>query len=318
VRWSERTQDLNRSLITLHINPIIGNLQLSKLEPQHIAKMQTKIAEPRIKTMQHKNSTRDVKIGGKTTAFQSRALMIHALNTAVKWRILNFNPAAVIDPVKIDREEYQILEPSEVSALLAYALEHNPWLYALMFTGFDNGMRPGELRGFGTEHRRMRSTQTVLEIRRTARPTPAANDPKLWFGPVKTKRSRRDVILSEDNIEALDIQKTLILEHQKKNLVTFKDNGILFPSRAGTPMHGHNLGDDLETLCKKLGLPRITPHDMRHTAISLMIYAGMDIQQIANIVGHASAAFTLQRYAHIFKHQQVAASRIGLKSKLGK
>ncbi len=288
-----------------------------KLEPQHVSKCQNDIAKTRVKTVQGKHGNYQQTIGGRTTAYQARALMVQAFNTAVRWRTLISNPAAVVEPIRPDVPEYTILEPDETAHLLEITLEHNPWLYALLYSEFDGGMRPGELRGFAIEHRRIRHKETVLEVRRTARQTSSKLTPDKWFGPCKTKRSRRDVSLNNETVEILDMHGNIITEHRKKNIITYKDHGILFPSRAGTPMHGQNLNDDLGMLCKRAGLPRMTPHDIRHTAISLMIYAGMDPQAIADRVGHANAAFTMTRYAHIFKVQRRAEANISLMTKLG-
>lgn len=47
--------------------------------------------------------------------------------------------------------------------------------------------------------------------------------------------------------------------------------------------------------------PRVTPHDLRHTAASLAISAGANIKALQQMLGHASAAMTLDRYADLFE-----------------
>jgi len=46
--------------------------------------------------------------------------------------------------------------------------------------------------------------------------------------------------------------------------------------------------------------PRVTPHDLRHTAASLAISAGANVKAIQRMLGHASAAMTLDVYADLF------------------
>ncbi|WP_238707023.1 tyrosine-type recombinase/integrase [Microbacterium lushaniae] len=46
--------------------------------------------------------------------------------------------------------------------------------------------------------------------------------------------------------------------------------------------------------------PRITPHDLRHTAASLAISAGANVKAVQRMLGHASAAMTLDTYADLF------------------
>jgi Phage integrase family len=49
-----------------------------------------------------------------------------------------------------------------------------------------------------------------------------------------------------------------------------------------------------------IGRPGLHPHELRHTAASLAIAAGADVKVIQRILGHASAAMTLDQYGHLF------------------
>jgi integrase len=46
--------------------------------------------------------------------------------------------------------------------------------------------------------------------------------------------------------------------------------------------------------------PKITPHDLRHTAASLAVSAGANVKAVQRMLGHASAAMTLDVYADLF------------------
>jgi integrase len=56
----------------------------------------------------------------------------------------------------------------------------------------------------------------------------------------------------------------------------------------------------LDQALSKAGLPSMTIHDLRHTAVSLAISAGANVKAIQKMVGHASAAMTLDTYAELF------------------
>jgi integrase len=47
-------------------------------------------------------------------------------------------------------------------------------------------------------------------------------------------------------------------------------------------------------------VPRITPHDLRHAAASLAVSAGANVKAVQKVLGHASAAMTLDTYADLF------------------
>ncbi len=48
-------------------------------------------------------------------------------------------------------------------------------------------------------------------------------------------------------------------------------------------------------------IPTLTPHDLRHTAASLAIDAGANVKAVQRMLGHASAALTLDLYADLFE-----------------
>lgn len=47
-------------------------------------------------------------------------------------------------------------------------------------------------------------------------------------------------------------------------------------------------------------MPRVTPHDLRHTAASLAISSGANVKAVQRMLGHASAAMTLDTYSDLF------------------
>jgi integrase len=54
--------------------------------------------------------------------------------------------------------------------------------------------------------------------------------------------------------------------------------------------------------------PRITPHDLRHTAASLAVSAGANVKAVQKMLGHASAAMTLDVYADLFDRDAEAVA----------
>src|SRR5687767_7102262 len=53
--------------------------------------------------------------------------------------------------------------------------------------------------------------------------------------------------------------------------------------------------------CKAAGLVDVSPHDLRHTAASLAVAAGANVKVVQQMLGHASAAMTLDVYAGLFR-----------------
>lgn len=60
---------------------------------------------------------------------------------------------------------------------------------------------------------------------------------------------------------------------------------------------------------RRSGVPRVTPHDLRHTAASLAISAGANVKAVQRMLGHKSAAMTLDTYSGLFDDDLDAVAR---------
>jgi site-specific recombinase XerD len=51
-----------------------------------------------------------------------------------------------------------------------------------------------------------------------------------------------------------------------------------------------------------------TPHDLRHTFATIALQNGVDIKTVSGMLGHFSAGFTLDTYAHVTTAAQKEAA----------
>ena len=84
--------------------------------------------------------------------------------------------------------------------------------------------------------------------------------------------------------------------------VAWNDGG--FPNLVFTHPDGSHLSQPtvwkaLQKILKKAGLERHRFHDLRHTYVVNAFRAGDDVKTVQQNAGHYSAAFTLDRYAHV-------------------
>lgn len=70
----------------------------------------------------------------------------------------------------------------------------------------------------------------------------------------------------------------------------------------GSPHHPESVSAAFDQQVSALELPRIRFHDLRHIHVAHLIEAGVDPLTISRRLGHASVAFTLDRYGHVFDH----------------
>jgi integrase len=52
-------------------------------------------------------------------------------------------------------------------------------------------------------------------------------------------------------------------------------------------------------MLKKVGLPTIRFHDLRHTAATLLLKEGVPVTVVSKMLGHRSAKMTLDTYSHV-------------------
>lgn len=79
-----------------------------------------------------------------------------------------------------------------------------------------------------------------------------------------------------------------------------KPERLVFPSATSTPLRNRNFRRDVfDDAVEALDLD-ITPHNLRDTAASLAIQAGASVVAVARLLGHESAATTLNHYAGLF------------------
>jgi integrase len=76
---------------------------------------------------------------------------------------------------------------------------------------------------------------------------------------------------------------------------------LVFPSSEGSVLRVNNWRRrSFDRAAAKLGLAGLTPHELRHTAASLAVASGANVKAVQLMLGHASAAMTLDVYAGLF------------------
>ncbi|GIF15137.1 hypothetical protein Ate01nite_51690 [Actinoplanes teichomyceticus] len=79
-------------------------------------------------------------------------------------------------------------------------------------------------------------------------------------------------------------------------------DALVFTSPNGGPLRNTNFRPRFFTpAAESVGLTGLTPHDLRHTAASLAVAAGANVKAVQRMLGHASAAMTLDVYADLFE-----------------
>ena len=254
-----------KSAWTVHVQPRWGKHRLSEIWASDVSQWVSEIE------------------GSATTVIRAYGVLAGILDDAVKDRRIPSNPARMIDNLpRKTRSEHIYLDHQQVEALATAAGSHGLIVYVLAYCG----LRWGELSGLRVKdvnplRRRFTISQNAVEV-----------GTKVIVGTPKT-HERRQVpypAFLAAKIEAQCAGKT--------------PDAILFPGKDGDYMRRPNTGQTkrswLKTAISESGVPHLTVHALRHTAASLAVQSGASVKAIQRMLGHASAAMTLDVYSGLW------------------
>lgn len=174
--------------------------------------------------------------------------------------------------------------PADADRLIGEALEASPnRLFAdALLLARATGVRIGELRDLELD--------CVHEI-------PGAGT---WLKvPLGKLKSERMVPIDDETVALIDrIAETRSPGRPLKHPKTGRPADFLL-THLGKRVSGQTLRDELARACEAAGLPKATPHQLRHTWATALINAGCSLQALMAMLGHVSAAMSL-RYARLF------------------
>ena len=277
-----------RGYIDRHIAPNIGRIPLEKLSAMDVQKLYRKLLTGgRVARAESRNQPKGL---SAKTVRNINQVISSAMNFAVAQRILAQNPCKAVALPKLEHKEMQTIPAAQLVAFLDEAKVSG--VYELYYIELATGLRRGELLGLKWED--IDLTAGVIRVRRQV----SRIDGKIVEAPLKTKNAYRTVTISPQAVEVLNAQKA------KTN------DEYVFPSPSGGPISPDSVNNMLKRVLKRAGIPRVRFHDLRHTFATLALQNGVDIKTVSGMLGHFSAGFTLDTYAHVTTAAQKEAARM--------
>jgi integrase len=126
---------------------------------------------------------------------------------------------------------------------------------------------------------------------------------------VKTVRSRRSVNLPTSLVELLKVHRIQQDVNEKTYPLGWTTTDFIFTSLVGGPLDPRNLNRDFHDVCERAGLGHWHPHELRHSAASLMLAQGVKLQVVSEVLGHSSIRMTADVYGHILAPDREAAAQ---------
>ncbi len=275
--------------IRVHIIPALGQIPIGHLTPQAIqGYISQKLHEGRLSS---------------TSVQYHYGVLREALGHARRWGILMRNPCALVNAPRRQAVEMRVWDEEQVRLFLAEAKRSSPY-YRLYLAALLTGMRQGELLGL-----RWKDLGPALGVASVQQTFYRLGRKQLFKEP-KTARARRTVVLAE----ALKTELHRLREEQAelRNLLgdEYEDNDLVFCQPNGKPLHAHNVvRRDFRSVTKRVRLPRIRFHDLRHTHATHLLRQGVHPKVVQERLGHSTPAFTLAIYSHVLPGMQEEAVR---------
>ena len=276
-----------KGYIENHIKPNIGDIPIEKLTSLQLQKFyRLLLTEGRIPRIESEKQPKGL---SAKTVRNINQVISSAMDMAVRHKLILTNPTEGCELPKVEHREMKTLPAEQLGAFLREAKESG--VYELYYMELATGLRRGELLGLKWEDVDLQNG--IIHVRRQV----ARVDGEVKELPLKTKNSYRNISISQDAVAML----TEMEAHRSSDYV--------FPSSTGGPISPDSVNNMLHRVLKRAGLPSIRFHDLRHTFATLALQNGVDIKTVSGMLGHFSAGFTLDTYAHVTTSAQKEASR---------
>jgi integrase len=292
-----------------HIKPAMGTVRLQSVTPSQLQRQYTTWTDDGM-------SPRMI--------HRFHIILNQAFTQAVRDGLLSRNPGMGVTRPSLNKGRPDVWTPDDVNRFLK-AAENRPVLFRSgkssqpreTMTRPDDlsplwhflvleGMRRGE--ALGLRWKDVNWDRGTVHISQTVIPDKSNKGAATIRTQTKTNAGARSVRLTSDTLAALK-------EHRDRQRFTrqaagdaWADNDLIVCTSLGTPVNPNNVTRSFDRLVKQAGLKRIRVHDLRHTAATMLLLAGIPAKVVSERLGHASVGITMDLYSHVLPDMQDQAA----------
>lgn len=268
-----------QGIIKNHILPAVGAVELQAVKGTHIQKLY--------------NAMTIAGLSGKTVKNVS-AVLHKAFSIALKQGVIQANPCDAAELPKVERHEISPLADDEIPLFLS-AINSSPMRNAYALCLFA-GLREGECLGLSwkqVDFERGRITISQQLQREKVK------GGRYYIAPSTKSGKPRTIEPPPVAFEYLRAERVKQLENRlKAGPLWSNPDDLVFTDETGKHYAIFTFYKRFKAIAASIGRPDARPHDLRHTTATVAIASGADIKSVQDLLGHATASFTLNVYAH--------------------
>lgn len=278
-----------RGALKVMVLPRLGQMPIQKIKPAHLVELYSTLL-------------REGEYAPASVVY-AHAVIRRVLGHALTWGIVVTNAAASVSPPALPAdEEIEIFSAEQISALLRY-LDGKPLRTIVSFL-LGSGARRGE--ALGLRWKDVDLDKGTVQIERSIEQTGGG----LKIKAPKTKSGKRSVAISPWLVAELRAHRVRQNEQRLSlGLGRAPDDTTVFAQLDGSIEVPQRISDGFARATKALGIAG-TLHGLRHTHVSELIGAGVDILTISRRIGHRDAVTTLRVYGHAIAGTDAKAAAI--------
>ena len=241
----------------------------------------------------------------QTTIKHEFNFLKNVFNFAETHDYISVNPMRKVPPPHKERKQIEYFTADQAEAFLTALELAEPKWRTIINVLLRTGLRRGEAAAIKWKDIDFEKRQ--IRISKNAIYTPTTG---ILVTSAKTKTSERTVPISSRLLEILSEWR----EEQQRALggsgISLSQNFFVFANENNPlePIRPDSITRAVKRLVASVGLPDMSPHDLRHTAATLLLEAGTDVKSVGAILGHKDARTTLDFYVGVQQEKLQDAS----------
>lgn len=258
----------HRARMENHVYPIIGSMKVREIRASHILYVM-----------------RGISSLGRGSQSQVLGALRNIFNLAVDDNLILRSPVPLtLTAAGETTKESEPLTLEQEAEILRVSEGHS--LYPFVYIALHTGMRRGEITGLMWSD--VDFDHEVIHVRRHAVTDAVTGRAELVDG-AKTDAGVRDIPMPKQ-----------LIAYLRKRMSESRSLYVV-PNGKGQIYSSSLLSHKWANLQKRLSF-KVHPHQLRHTYITKLFEAGLDIKQIQYVAGHADESMTLKVYTHYRKN----------------